>query len=320
MRGRVCAALAAVLMTTVVVLPAPFSAQAADSPLGAVHDLLDAIEEERLDDLDGLVCEERQAAIRDRFDVTAGLPAGIDLETIAGAIDLLITGRTVELIEQTGERAEVRVGGRVSALVDAALVRELAELWLGVLGAEVEPEQIDDLADQFTEQLETGSPIADDVTVTREGPTWLVCDDIVVGQEAVAEGDAGGGMCAYMTIAELNAIDEERGGAGFDSYARSSWDEETGLCTYDEGEGGFGSIELGRFESPFEEFLAALTTGTDVMVDGRRAYLAGNDLFVELEDGILYVNAPAKGMPDGEIDYLAMPTGVAELVLSRIDG
>ena len=56
------------------------------------------------------------------------------------------------------------------------------------------------------------------------------------------------------------------------------------------------------------------------MVAGRQAYLTGNDLFLELEAGMLYVTAPAKGMPEGEVDYLAMPVGAAALVLSRIDG
>ena len=319
MTGRVPTAVFSVMMTAIVVLLAPpLSAQTADGPEAAVHDLLDALEADSLDDLDGLVCEERQAAIRDTFDVAADLPDGVDTETIAGAVDLFITDRTVELIEETGERAEVRIGGRLRALVDAALVRRLAELSLGAFGTQVGSGQIDELVDQLTADLQAGSPIADDVTVTREGSAWLVCDDIAVGQGAAAPSDAGEGMCVYLTVSELNAIDEERGGAGFDGYARSSWDEETGLCTYDEGEDGIGSVKLGRFDYPFEEVLAALT-GTDEMVAGRPAYLSGNDLFVQLVDGILYVNAPAKGMPDGQVDYLTMPAGVAELVLSRID-
>ena len=53
------------------------------------------------------------------------------------------------------------------------------------------PEQIDELMEQLTEQLETGSPIVDDVTVTREGSMWLVCDDITIGEEAATQGDAG---------------------------------------------------------------------------------------------------------------------------------
>jgi hypothetical protein len=76
---------------------------------------------------------------------------------------------------------------------------------------------------------------------------------------------------------------------------------------------------VGRFDFPFEDIAAALPSGVEKTVAGRRAYLADNDLFVELSDGLLYVRAPAKGMPDGEIDYLAMPAGVAELVLSQID-
>ena len=127
-------------------------------------------------------------------------------------------------------------------------------------------------------------------------------------------------MCVFLTVSELKAIDEERGGPGFDSYARSSWDGETGLCTYDKGEGGIGSVQLGRFDSPFEGVVTALPGGTGETVAGRPAHLSGNDLFVALEGGVLYVNAPAKGTPDGEVDYLAMPAGVAELILSRIDG
>jgi hypothetical protein len=91
------------------------------------------------------------------------------------------------------------------------------------------------------------------------------------------------------------------------------------LCTYDEGEDGFLSVKVGRFETGFEETLAALNRGSDEVVAGRRARLSDNDLFVELSDGILYVNAPAQGTPDGEVDYLIVPASVAELVLSRID-
>ena len=300
MRLRAGAALAVTSMMAMVALMVPTTAWAADSPEGAVDRLLDAIEAESVDDLDGLVCAEQQAAIRDRFDAAAGLPPGVDPDMIAGSIDLVISGRSVEVIEQTDERAEVRVGGQLRALVDEALVRRLAELSLEALGAEVEPEQIDELTDQLATELMTGSPVADDVTVTLEGSTWLVCDDILVGREAAASGDLGEGMCAYMSVEELNAIDEERGGAGFGSYTRASWDEETALCTYDEGESGIGSVRLGRFESTFEQVLEALGGGSDEMVDGRRARLNGNDLFVEIADGFLYVNAPAKSTPDGE--------------------
>jgi hypothetical protein len=122
-----------------------------------------------------------------------------------------------------------------------------------------------------------------------------------------------------MSVEELNAIDEERGGAGFGSYTRASWDEGAGLCTYDEGESEIGSVKVGRFENSWEQVLEALVGGSDEMIDGRRARLNGNDLFVEIADGFLYVNAPAKSTPEGEIDYLTMPAGVAELVLSRID-
>ena len=84
-----------------------------------------------------------------------------------------------------------------------------------------------------------------------------------MGQEAASDrGTREEGMCAYMTLSELNAIDEERGDAGFGSYARSSWDEETALCTYDKGEGGgSGRSRLGRFDSPFEGVQAALPRG-----------------------------------------------------------
>jgi hypothetical protein len=312
--------LAGVAMLATVMALSAATVWAADRPEGAVHDLLDAVEEERFDDLGGLVCEEQRAVVRDRFDISAALPEGVDPGTLASALDLIITDRTVELIEASGTQAEVHVGGRLRVVLDPALVRELAERSLAAFGTEIGPEQIDELTAQLIEQLWTGSSIDDDVTVAQVGATWLVCDDIAVGGAAGTATESTEGMCASMTVAELNSIDEERGGAGFASYARSTWDQTSGLCTYDEGEDGIGSVQLGRLEYPFGQLATALPGGTEETVAGRRAYLSGNDLFVELEDGVLYVHGPAKSTPDGAIDYLMMPAGVAELVLSRIDG
>lgn len=297
---------------------APAGVLASDGPETAVLDLLEAVADERVDELDGLVCDAYRAAIQERFDVASGLPHGIDPAQLAGAIDVFITDRSVELISGTGERAEVRVSGRIGAIVDTAFLRDVMEASLGLFGS-VDPGQLDELARQLAEQLRSGSTFSDDVSVVREGPAWLVCDDILVGAGAAAQDDTAEGLCLYMAVAELNAIDEQHGGARFESYSRRTWDEASGLCTYDAGEGSIGSVAVGRFDFPFQDIAAARPGGVEATVAGRRAYLADNDLFVALGEGLLYVQAPAKGMPDGEVDYLAMPAAVAELVLPRID-
>ena len=72
--------LVAMLLAAMMLSTSSSVVTAAGSPDEAVHDLIRAVAEQRLDDLDAIVCEEQQEPIRTELDVTVSGRISVHIE------------------------------------------------------------------------------------------------------------------------------------------------------------------------------------------------------------------------------------------------
>ena len=156
-------------------------ARAADSPVAAVTDVINAVVAKDFASLPPMICAAKQTQIMASLDITQSLAGtGVDPQTVLDALTMSIQNQQVTLVSQDATTAVVHVAGTLtlSIAIDEATATTMVTTLLGTMGLEATPE----LVAQYLPMLMSGvnqtqtKDLATDVNVVNEGGQWLLCD------------------------------------------------------------------------------------------------------------------------------------------------
>jgi hypothetical protein len=314
-RSRVLSLAVATTLAITGGLAAP--AAAADSPEGAVNQLLDAVEGGDTSALDTLVCEAERDAVREMLDPGSAM----GMEGASTLVTFQFEDRDVELIAEDSDEATVNISGTMSMNVSDD---DLESVALALLDAEGEDYSEEDLAMMmpFMEMALTQTlPLDEEVTVIVEDGGWVVCGGL---GEPPEEPDYGfeptistEGICALASPDELSAL----GPLEYDG-STDYFDRDCSFSTSDFENYHQVTVSI-EFDTEAEN--VALTYGADQPVDvgGSPAWAPGPDgfatsLITQAGSDTILVIVSAPETPPESFDWLTQATLVTELIMPRL--
>jgi hypothetical protein len=306
-------AMAASLALTTVGMVAP--ATAADSPEAAVNQLLDASVSGDYDAIDTLVCEAERSAVRSMLDPGEAM----DVEMARELISFSIEDRAVEVVDEDGDEATVRVTGTMSMGVGDGDVEEVARMLVEADMGELSEEDLEMMLPFMEMALTQTVPIDEELTVVREADEWVVCGGL--GVSSVDDYDfettnvSSDGLCGLVLPEELTA-------AGSVAYESSSgWALNT--CSYQDSD--YTQSTTVTVELDADAAYAAGAYGYDVELEvaGAPAFTSdqpGAPLLVQVGPDVLNVQVQAwdPGPTADDLDLLEQTTAIAELFAPRV--
>ena len=224
--------MALILALTSLSLAAPVTA--ADSPEGAVNELIDMAASGDLSAIDQVVCEEQREAAVQQFDPRTALGLSPDDQALLDAFTFQFDDRATEVLSQDEGTATVRLTATLNVSIDEAQARDMVRALLEAEGGDVTDEDIDLMLPFMLSAFGEDQEIDDELMLVLEAGQWLVCGGL--GTEQVEPvGPAASvsfeGICGLTSIAQLNAItpaeleyDSSFGGEAFCSYSVSSYE------------------------------------------------------------------------------------------------
>ena len=292
---------------------------AADDPEAAVAALFEAVAARSLADLDGLVCEGQQDAVRDAFGDAA---LGIDLmaqtfDSMAVSID----ETAVVLLHADDTTASARVTGTLGIDVDdeqlREFVREIIEAGAGPDDPPISADDIGQMVPLAADALGLHQPIDTEVSLVLEGDGWVVCggfDSGVQGNDGRNGADpivSSDGLCALATPTELSQLssleyDSSTGYNEFCTYSQSDWD-------------GYHASTIGIiFDSTLDEWRDAFVPDGELEIAGTAAFSSGSDVFAQAGADVLQVQVSLPEMAPGDVDAATQAVRISELFLPRV--
>lgn len=276
---------------------------AASSPEAAVNELFARVAANELGDLDDLVCAERIQSVQESFGELAAFGR------------LTFSDLQVSLVSQEGDTAVVRAQGAMRIEIDEAALRDLVRQMIAAGGEEPTEEQVDSMVDFMRSSMTGEQPLDEEIRVVREGGEWLVCDDL----DGDDEPDPGyepsvsqEGMCGLASPEELSALsslqyDTSQGFGDVCTYSTSSFDAYHSVTL---------SLDRGIALSDMTQWYPE---GQETSVAGLPAFAVNDTLFVQVEEGVLQVQAYL-GEDDATmgLDPLSAAIQVAELFIPRL--
>ncbi len=298
-------------------LAAGLTAQAADTPEGAVDALLDTILAKDWDGLAPLVCEAKRDEVAAQFDLTQVYGGeGIDAGPLVDAMALRIDGRAVSLLSEVEGTASVQLRGTLHIAVDAAVAREWVRQSLEATGQPTDDTTVEQFLAFFLESMEEGSDLTSTVDVTREAGDWRVCDDLV--DDPGASFDPGASLpppvdplCDLMTPAELNAA------TGLLFVSATPYD---GGCSWDsDAADEYYNVSIYREDGDLEFIKQVWTDGQDVTIGGMPAWATPDGTWVDLGNGLLTIMPYLDGAAStASVDPVAFARTVGDIVVARL--
>lgn len=288
---------------------------AAESPEAAANELLELLDQGDLAAVDGLVCEADRDAVRGLFDMGAAL--GIPAAAVAGSgLDVVIDDASVELLEQGDESATVRIMASLSIDLEEQRARELVREMLEAEGQTVADEDLDVMVPLISAALGQAQELSRELSLVLDDGAWLICGGFDVVDEVVDDEDEApdvsfAGLCGYVSLADIDAL---AGGAlAFDrSVGRA------GRCTYTSSGDDPRTLTLSYVPGSLDDVRARFPGGNDVGVADRAAYQLSDQLWVELDEGLLIVALDAGDEPPADFDAAAFVIGLGELLVPAI--
>jgi len=318
------ASLAAIMSLALSVAGLSAPVAAADSPEAAVNEFFDLVQSGDFTDLESVVCASDVPTVREAFDIGASL--GLEGDAAAGVFSREVRDRSVDLLDEQGDQARLRVAATVSMQVPDDQVEGLVRAMLSADQGPDDPPPSDDdvqmMVGVMGSALNQTLPLDAEVTAVRESGEWLVCGGLI---EPPDEPDPGfepsvstDGACALASPDELTALgplayDSSMGFESFCSFSSSDFSNYHQL-----------SIEIGLDRSA-ENLAGAYGADQVVSVDGYQALASGPDSFARIlivqvgPDTVTISVSEPETPPDG-FEWLDHATAVAELVIPRLAG
>ena len=161
----------------------PLVVRAADTPEGAVMDVLDAFAAKDFGNLAPLVCEARRDEIVGQLDMTTAFAgAGVEPQAILDGMTIAFEDPQVTLVSQDEASALVHLAGTMSMTIalDEETIRTMVVGMLESSGMEVTDQTVEQYIGLLGSSLnQSMSEEADtDVTVVNENGEWLMCDTL----------------------------------------------------------------------------------------------------------------------------------------------
>lgn len=161
----------------------PVVVSAADTPEGAVTDVLDAFGAKDFGNLGPLVCEARRDEIVGQLDMTAAFAGlGIEPQVILDAMTIAFEDPQVTLVSQDEASAIVHLATTMSMTItlDEETIRTIVVGVLEASGMEVTDQTVEEYVGILGASLnQSMSEEADtDVEVVNENGEWLMCDTL----------------------------------------------------------------------------------------------------------------------------------------------
>lgn len=153
-------------------------------PTLVVKELFQAMEDKEFERIPAFACATQKDQVRQIFDFGAIMSealgdADADPQAILDIMALRVSDLQVEERSKDGQRAVVRVKGRLELTVDPEKFRELVEHLLQERGV---MDLSDDLINQYAEPVlqqfeEFRMDLDDDLRVVKEGGAWVICGE-----------------------------------------------------------------------------------------------------------------------------------------------
>lgn len=148
-------------------------------PVAAVRSMVSLIEAKQFDQLQNVVCADKQDEVANAFNpgaaLASGLP-GVDPGSILQAMSVKFNNLQATEQSRNGNTATVNVKSDLVMSVDQAKMRDVMRQILSAQGQTVPDQQLDAMIAAFSSS--GNQSIDESVEVVNEGGKWLVCDDI----------------------------------------------------------------------------------------------------------------------------------------------
>ena len=168
----VLVALAAVL------LAACAPAAPAEGPGATVAQALDRLQAEDLDGLRALACAGQEDAIRDQLDLPAAVGSellpGLDVDALADAVQVDVSGLEAGEPAIDGEVAQVPITGDLKVTFDAGALKPILRPALEAQGRDLSDEELDALLTSL-EAYGQSIPVNETVRLVRGDGDWKIC-------------------------------------------------------------------------------------------------------------------------------------------------
>ena len=286
-------------------------AVAADDPVDAVRQLIDAVEAGDFEAVDALVCEAERASVREMLDPAEAM--GYDADAILQDITFRVEDRAVELLSEESDEATVLLTGNMAMDLGGADSEQLArDLLADSLGDDLSEEDIETWLPLVSMSFSQSLPIEQEITVVREDGAWLVCgglgqpaEDLDYGIEpSVSEA----GLCGLVLPDELSGLgpvqyDSSNGFADSCTYSTSDYD------TYQ-----YTTVSV-EFGTDAEYLRQAFGADQSLEIAGAPAWATslddfGTNLITQVGDDVLMVSVVLPEDAPADLDWLSQATAV----------
>lgn len=163
--------------------PGALVTSAADTPDGAVSDVINAFVAKDFAAIPPLICESRREEIAADLDITTGFAeSGMDPAIILDALTLSFADPLLEVVSQDETSATVHLTGTLTMAIALSeeTARELVIALLEGSGMEVTDEMVEQYLPMLLESInQTQTEAVDEeVEVVNENGQWLMCDTL----------------------------------------------------------------------------------------------------------------------------------------------
>lgn len=293
----------------------PTPAAAADSPEGAVNDVLDIALTRDYPRFETAVCADKRDRAAEVLDITAQMGLDADPALLEDLV-MEIRDRSFEVISDDGQTALVRVMATSSMSYPEDQVEDLVRAMLEADRGPDDPVTDEEMA--FALPLMGGVlngtfPMDEEVTVVLEDGEWRVCGGFGLDEEPLPGFEpsvSSEGLCGLVSPEEVSSVatleyDSSSGFESFCSYSTSAFEDyHAAQVSY------FGRTALADVAGIYGADQAVEVAGLPAAASGPEAF--SDVLFTQIGDGILQVSIQADEPPDG-FDWLTEATLISEL-------
>ncbi|MGD8486041.1 MAG: hypothetical protein PVG27_10295 [Chloroflexota bacterium] len=182
---------------------------AQDDPASTIQSFMDAVAAKDFEALPSYFCEAEaeQAAQFDLTELSAGMPEGIDVQSLLDAFIFDIQLDSLEVVSQSDTEAVVQVVGSMAMDIDPEPLMPFIETVIEMSGMEADEDTMNMFMGMMMAEFEAQAEDIDgEVTlVPGEERAWVICSDLDFGDdmaEDMAEDDMADDMSDDDMVAE----------------------------------------------------------------------------------------------------------------------
>ncbi len=146
-------------------------------PTAAVKNFVKAMEKLDVKEASKYMCAAHKGDVPDLEENFAEFAElGLDPQEILDAFEIKMTDMKYEEKSKDGDKAVVKVTGKMAYDIDADAMRSVFEKMLEEMGLPASDEMLDGMMEEMMGDIGAESPIDGDVNLVKEDGDWLVCD------------------------------------------------------------------------------------------------------------------------------------------------